>query len=498
MSLSEELQEHIAACFTGLWIETAEREDALLEISLLCRQHDWNLAVWDVEQGFQCAGESHSESQAGTADPLAAIRTLNALATPTGSALLVLPDFHRFLNSAEIVQALRRQIVQGKQNRTFVIILSPVVQIPVELETLFLVLHHERPNREQLAEIAQGIATEAGELPEGEALDRVLDAAAGLTRYEAEGAFSLSLVREGAIGPEAIWQLKSQTFQKAGLLQLYRGRETFSDLGGLETLKNFCLRAMRQQGNPDPLKRPKGVMLLSPPGCGKSSFAKSLGHETGRPTIILDVGRLYGGIVGETEKNVRQAFQMIDAMQPAVVMLDEVEKALSGVGGSGRSDSGVSSRLFGNFLTWLNDHESDTFVICTCNDISSLPAEFSRAGRFDGLFFIDLPNAEERNAIWAICLRTFSLDPAQPKPKDDLFTGAEIHACCRLAALLDVPLVEAATNVVPIAKTAAESIEKLRQWASGRCLSASQPGLYEYQSGSPKKRRQIPRDPSAN
>ena len=151
---------------------------------------------------------------------MAAIRAVNALATPDGTAILVLQNFHRFLQSAEIVQALTRQIVTGKQNRTFVVILSPVVQIPTELEKLFVVLEHELPSREQLAEIARGIATEDDELPEGSELETVLDAASGLTRHEAENAFSLSLVRHSRITPPAVWELKSQMLKKSGLLSL--------------------------------------------------------------------------------------------------------------------------------------------------------------------------------------------------------------------------------------------------------------------------------------
>ena len=182
-------------------------------------------------------------------------------------------------------------------------------------------------------------------------------------------------------------------------------------------------------------------------------------------------------------------------------MIDEVEKALSGVAASGSTDSGVTARLFGTFLTWLNDHESDVFTICTCNDISKLPPEFSRAERFDGIFFLDLPSVQQKRAIWRIYLEMFGLDPQQPKPVDADFTGAEIKACCRLAALLDVPLVEAARNVVPVARTAAESVERLRAWASGRCLSADAPGgIYQRNgsTGSAKPCRKVRRQDLSN
>lgn len=245
MTLSQRLREYISACFTGLWIESAEHEDALAEIAGLCTAENWRLARWDIEHGLRTSTSGVSPPDATGADPLAAIRALSALAAPDGTTLLVLVNFHRFLNSAEVVQALAEQLSAGKQHRTFVVVLAPIVQIPRELEKQFLVLEHELPGRTQLLEIMQGIATEPGELPEGPVLERVLDAASGLTRYEAEGAFSLSLVRHGRVKPEVIWELKSQLLKKSGLLSLHRGVESFTSLGGLHALKAFCLRALR-------------------------------------------------------------------------------------------------------------------------------------------------------------------------------------------------------------------------------------------------------------
>lgn len=239
MTLSERLLEYVQACFTGLWIESAEHDDALREIAQMCRDRNWKLATWNIDAGLQIPG-SEQPADAGGDDPLAAIRAINALATPDSSALLVLDNFHRFLQSAEIVQALAGQVTTGKQNRTFVIVLSPVVDIPTELEKHFVVLEHDLPGREQLEEIARGIATEEGELSEGDALETVLDAAAGLTRYEAEGAFSLSLVRHSEINPQAVWELKSGMLKKSGLLSLHRGSEKFADLGGTPASYSLC------------------------------------------------------------------------------------------------------------------------------------------------------------------------------------------------------------------------------------------------------------------
>jgi hypothetical protein len=498
MTLAERLAEYVRACFTGLWVQSFEHQDALAEIAGLCRAHGWSLATWDIDKGLSLAGQSaESGGITNAADPLAAIRSLNALASPDGTALLVLVNFHRFLGSPEVVQALDAQIHAGKQGRTFVVVLSPVVQVPVELEKQFVVIEHDLPGRDQLEAIARSIAVEPGELPEGDELGRVLDAAAGLTRFEAEGAYSLSLVRHGRVAAEPLWELKSGMLKKSGLLSLHRGGETFADLGGLGALKSFCSRALRP-GRPAGVHA-RGVLLLGPPGSGKSAFCKALGSETGRPTLILDVGALLGSLVGQSEANVRQALRLVDAMSPCVVMVDEVEKALAGSSGSS-GDSGVSARLFGTLLSWLNDRASDSFVVCTANDISRLPPEFSRSERFDATFFLDLPGPEEKRAIWRMYRERYALDPACRLPRDRDWTPAEVKACCRLAALLDIPLVDAAQNIVPVAITAGESVERLRSWASGRCLSADRPGIYSRDGSGPERPgRSVQRsDPSAN
>lgn len=495
MTLTERLSEYIRACFSGIWIESHEHHDALSEIAQLCREEGWRLATWDIESGLVIPGQA-SPAEAGGQDPLAAIRSVNALATDQGTAILVLQNFHRFLQSAEIVQALAKQILTGKQNRTFIVVLSPIVQVPTELEKLFVILEHDLPSREQLQQIAQGVATEQGELPVGADLQRVLDAAAGLTRYEAENAFSLSLVRHSRVEAEPLWQMKAQQLKKSGLLSLHRDSDDFSSLGGLVALKAFCKRSLLQPAR-DPRKRARGVLLLGVPGTGKSAFAKALGKETGRPTLVLDIGALMGSLVGQTEQNIRQALKIADAISPCILYCDEIEKSLSGIGNSG--DSGVATRLFGTLISWMNDHTSDVYLIATCNDISKLPPEFSRAERFDGIFFLDLPHTEEKRLIWQMYLDFYGLDANQQLPSDEAWTGAEIKACCRLSALLDMPITMTAEHVVPVAVTAAESVDRLRNWASGRCLRAERTGIYQKVEIKTGSRRRINRpDPSTN
>ena len=210
---------------------------------------------------------------------------------------------------------------------------------------------------------------------------------------------------------------------------------------GLDALKAFCkdVMAPRTDG-----LMPKGVMLLGVPGTGKSAFAKALGKETSRPTLCLDLGSLMNKHVGETEANLRQALKVADAMAPCVLFIDEVEKGLAG---TGSDSSGVTTRMFGSLLTWLNDHKSDVFVVCTCNNIQGIPPEFSRSGRFDAVYFIDTPTADQREAIWEIYERIYG--KRGDRPECEGWTGAEIKACCYLAALRRRFLIQAATRGCP-------------------------------------------------
>ena len=504
MRLTQQLTDYINACFTGLWIRTHEPDEAEREIVQHAKQKEWIIAVWDIANGLRLPGAKNARQDTGAGDPLAALRALPALASQKGTALLLLHNFHAFLKSPEVIQTTFSQLIAGKQQRTFIVVLSPIVTIPVELEKLFVVIEHALPDREQLLQIARELTIEDPNspeaermepvaLPDGEQLDRVLDAAAGLTRYEAEGSFSLSLTRHNAFQPQCIWELKAQTLKKNNLLTLHRGGERFETLGGLSNLKDFCRRALQ----PGKRVKARGVLLVGVPGTGKSAFAKALGNETGRPTLILDMGALYGSLVGATEANVRQALKIADAMAPCILFCDEVEKGLSGVGGQG--DSGVSTRLFGTMLTWLADHDTDVFFLGTANNISMLPPEFTRAERLDGIFFLDTPTGKDKDSIWSLYREPFGIPSTQARPDDTDWTGAEVRSCCRLAALLDVSLAQAARHVVPVAITAAEQIEKLRSWASGRCLAASEPGIYQ-RNGQPvpKSSRRINRGPTDN
>ncbi len=502
MTLTQRLTEYISACFTGLWVQSHEHEDAIRDIARMCHQEKWRLAVWDVCAGLQLHGQDGGQAvdAAGT-DPLAAIRSINALAAKDTSAILVLVNFHRFLESAETVQTLFQQITRGKQNRTFIVVLSPIVKIPVELEKLFTLVEHALPDRSQLEQIARLTATQPSDLDEAE-LPRILNAAAGMTRYEAENAFSLCLAKERPenapadwhphLDPEVIFDLKAQAIAKSGLAKIYKGTESLADIGGLARIKYHLSLCAGVTGD----LQPKGLVLVGQPGTGMSHIAKAAGKILGRPVIMASLSRLKGSLVGETGANTRRLLALVRAIGRCVVVLDEGNQQLGG--GAERHET--TEEMIGELLTYLNDQQ-DAFFILTANEIASLPDALTRPGRFEGVYFVDLPSAEQQEAIWSICLQKYKLDSKQTRPAYEGWTGAEIDQCCKVARMYRMSLTEAALFVVPICVRQAEQIEARRQWANGACLDAEGPAYFRWNGSRTtpiKPGRKIRRDPSLN
>ena len=471
-TLKERFAELVRAAFPGVLVATPEPEEVLRDVAGVCGENGWNVATWRADGG-----------EDGPADPLAAVKALPQSGDGETPSLLVMLHPHRFFQSAELLAAMRTTLAAGKTRRTCLVLVMPTADLPPELARDFAVLEHPLPSREELDAVARGVATEAGELPEE--LWPVLDAAAGLTRGEAENAFALSLVRHGKLDPDPLWELKARQLRSGGPLTLHRNGEGFSTLGGLNALKDFCRKALT---NLHPVAEPKGVLLLGPPGVGKSAFAKALGDEVGRPTLSLDIGGLMGSLVGQTEENTRRALATVEAMAPCVLFVDELEKGLAGTGGGSQQDSGIGTRMLGTLLSWLADRPPGVFCVATSNDASRLPAELTRSGRFDATFFLDLPPAEQRALIWDRYRDEYDIDPDDLPADDEGWTGAEIESCCRLGALLNVPLAQAGSHVVPVSESGREALARLRRWASGRCLDAEGGGVYR------RRERQEERD----
>jgi hypothetical protein len=570
MSLRQTLDEHIKAVFTGMWIKSFEHNDAIQEIAQLCddrENKDWQLLRWDVAYHLRGADPLLSLPVVQQADPdlvaqytparqagqqgqprvnippdavatapfaepsqlFDALPTIasqcKALYPHVNVLILVLENFHRMWTSKAAplyIQKIQQLIKDGKSGfsvkvgdnegdvsdiYTYIIGISPDIDLPPELQRQITVIDHALPNKDQLWEIIEKVADES-EIPSAEERPAVLEAAAGLTRMEAENAVALSLIRsvaekrktdptaqDGVVDPSVIWEVKAQCLKKSGLLELYDGSASFDDMGGIAEFREYSVDLLNSSRNNDnPLLVPKGLMLLGVPGSGKSQAARCLATATNRRLLQMDVGSLMSKYVGDSDKNMREALDIADAMSPCILFIDEVEKGLAGVGEGRVGDSGVSTRMFGQLLGWLNDHTTDVFTICTSNDISKLPPEFSRAERFDGVFFFDMPSAEERQAIWEIYLNMFGHEGADMNKLisgSDNWTGAEIRACCRLAAMRRKPLEDQMGSIVPVATMADTSLDRLRSWASGRCQSVREAGIY-YRPNEGKKKAERP------
>jgi hypothetical protein len=342
------------------------------------------------------------------------------------------------------------------------------------------------PDRAQLERIARELTIDQpDDMSSGDALQRLLDAAAGLTRYAAEAAFALSLTRYNSLRPDCVWELKAQALTKSGLCSLYRGEpQSFDRLQGVDHLRHLTARLLR----PDCPVPPKGWLFVGPPNCGKTAVAKAIATDNGLPLIIADLPVLKGKYVGESEGRVRRFIALCEAAAPCCVFLDEVEDALAGATADQAGDSGVSRDQLSTLLKWRSESKARVFLMATCNEPERLlkvkQGALFRDGRFDGVVFFDLPGREAKDAMWEWYRAVYGIPRETPNPADDGWAPGNIEVCCQRAVQYQISLSEAGRYVRP---TATEDVERLRVWASGRCLSSSSPGIY-YRDGEPPPR----------
>lgn len=487
--MQAELSDYIRAGFAGIWLVTFEEVRAEALLARTAEDLGYSLHSWSVTGGLVCVGTGAGEP---VNDPLQAVSSLGEL--PERS-ILVLRDFQQFLGDAGqpadpvLTRTLREQLRRARCSSRVAVVLGCRLVLPPELEKEFAVLQLGLPDRDDLCRIAGGIATSAGITPDDAALAAAADAARGLTSTEAEDVMALTVVRGRPLDPLLIAAEKAQSLKKGGLLELVETPTSLADVGGLDGLKSWLLRR-RHAFTPEAafgLPVPRGILLLGIPGTGKSLTARAIAGVLEKPLLRLDAGRLFAGVVGESEANLRRAIAMAEAAAPCVVWIDELEKALSGSRSSGSTDGGTAARVFGAFLSWLQDKDSPVFVVATANDISQLPPELLRKGRIDEIFFLDLPGEAERAEIWRIHIARRrrdpqALDPAALVRQSDGFTGAEIEQAFIDALYMaydagrDVcreDVLEALRRTVPLSVTMAEDIRALRQWASKRARSAS-------------------------
>ncbi|MBI4966226.1 MAG: AAA family ATPase [Desulfomonile tiedjei] len=454
------IQDYLKAGYPALLVRTHEPE-RFINAAL----HEANGRTpfqWDVVRGFRELGNGAEWEEADPFD------LPNVAARGKEKAVWFLRNYHFWLNEPPVIQALQNNLPMCKTKGITLVIVSAEARLPLELEREVVVLDFPLPTRDELNTILGGLVESTGIEPEDEGA--VLDAAQGLTWEEAENALALALVRQKKIDPHTICTLKAQMVEKSAALQFSQFTETFASLGGLENLKEWTLNRFQNRKPGLPFR---GILLLGVPGTGKSHFAKALGNEVGWPVLSLDMGRVFGSLVGESEAKMREALKVVDAMAPCVLFIDEIEKGLAGVGGSA-TDGGTTQRVGGTFLTWLNDHASEVFVIATCNDYAKLPPEYTRMGRWDAIFFVDNPGPGEQAQILNIYLKQFQVVPTDieyPDLKD--YSGAEIRQVAIEAAYNGFHLEGAASFVIPISKSQKAQMDALREWAKFRTIPAS-------------------------
>jgi SpoVK/Ycf46/Vps4 family AAA+-type ATPase len=455
--------------------------------------------LWTVTHGIVEYGQPRNVTQHNTVSPEAAIEWVMRQREP---GLFVFKDLHPFIDSPAVKRWLRDAIASFKGTQKSILLMSPVQEVPIELEKEVVVIDFAMPD---MAELNQVLTNQLDQIRTRrittETREKLLKAALGLTRDEAEKVYRKAYVTTGRLTEEEVdivLSEKKQLIRRNGILEFIEEDETINSVGGLEELKHWLKQrsnAFTERAREYGLPQPKGMLILGVPGCGKSLIAKTTSRLWGLPLLRLDMGRVYdGSMVGRSEANLRSALKTAESISPAILFIDEMDKAFAGSTGSSDSDGGTSSRIFGSFLTWMQEKTSPVFVMATANRVERLPGEFLRKGRFDEIFFVDLPNAEERKEIFNIHLvkrrrdiTRFDLD--QLANVCDGFSGAEIEQAL-IAAMYDafaqdreftqLDIIAACRATLPLSKTMTEQVTALRDWARQRARPAAS-SVAEYQ-----------------
>ncbi len=490
--VDQELETLIRARYPLLYVVSWEEKRVEDALRAICSARGKRMFVWTVTQGLVSSPSARDKQ---TRAPMAALDFIEASNDP---AVFVLKDFHPFISDTEIARRLRDLTNSLKTTYKTVVIVAPTLKLPAELEKEVTVVDYALPTVQDLDRLLENIIQSVKANPQidtkltQDERERVLEAALGLTATEAENVFARSLVEKRKFDVDVVLTEKEQIIRKSGMLEYYRLDEGMADVGGLDVLKDWMRKrtqAFGQRARDFGLPAPKGILLLGVQGCGKSLSCKAVAAQWRLPLLRLDVGKIFGGIVGQSEENMRRAIRMSESIAPTILWLDELEKGFAGTQSSGISDGGTTARVFASFITWLQEKTAPVFVVATANRIEDLPPELLRKGRFDEIFFVDLPSEEERQEIFEIHIRKRKRDPAnfdihQLAAASIGFSGAEIEQVI-VAALYDAfdqhrditteDLLHNIRNSVPLSRTMKEQIDELRKWASTRARNASTP-----------------------
>jgi SpoVK/Ycf46/Vps4 family AAA+-type ATPase len=501
MNFQSELETLIRARYPILYIISNEEMRVQQLVLEIARKRQKKVFEWSCSMGMVPAGasiQSQKARNASTRDPINALDQVIELVEP---AIFIFKDFHPFLAKSNfaVIRKLKEIALHLKNSFKTIILVSPLMEIPAELEKEITVLNHPLPSRDDLNELLDRIIDELKQFKQitldldDPGRERLLQAALGLTLGEAENVFAKILVKHERLDGDDVNEVlaeKQQIIRKSGLLEYYAATENFAHVGGLGVLKDWLNKravAFTSEARAFGLPAPKGILMLGVQGCGKSLCAKAVSNQWQLPLLRFDMGRMFGSFVGSSEENVRRAIAVAESVAPAILWVDEIDKAFAGAQGSGVSDGGTTARVFGTFLTWLSEKTAPVFVVATANDISQLPPELLRKGRLDEIFFVDLPTEAERADVFRIHLARRGRDANQfdiqalVAASNDL-SGAEVEQAI-ISALYDAfsgqselttnHILTTLTQTVPLARTMEEQITGLRRWAEGRARSAS-------------------------
>lgn len=499
--MQEELSILIQAQYPLIYLVTSEEERTEGAIALIAqaKSQQRRVYVWTVTHGIVEYGQSRNITQHNTVSPEAAIQWVIQQKEP---GIYIFKDLHPFIDSPATTRWLRDAIASFKGKHKSIILMSPVQQVPIELEKEVVALDYPLPDLAELNQVlSQQLEQARSRRTSTETREKLLKSALGLTRDEAEKVYRKARVKAGRLTEDEVnivLSEKKQLIRRNGILEYIEEDETIDSVGGLEELKRWLKQrsnAFTERAREYGLPQPKGMLILGVPGCGKSLIAKTTSRLWGLPLLRLDMGRVYdGSMVGRSEANLRNALKTAESISPVILFIDELDKSFGGSSGSSDSDGGTSSRIFGSFLTWMQEKTSPVFVMATANRVERLPGEFLRKGRFDEIFFVDLPTTEERQQIFTIHLKKRRreidrFDIEQLAKVCDGFSGAEIEQAL-VAAMYEafaqdreftqLDIIAAIKATQPLSRTMTEQVAALREWARQRARPAAS-SVAEYQ-----------------
>ena len=483
---SEQLDLMIRARTSLIWIRSGEeaRVETLLRQAASRLQHQ--LGSWDFIDGLQ--GILNAEGT-GSRQPMAVLQWLRDLdsARPT---LLLLKDFHRFCEDPGVARMLRNLQQSLRSTPHTLVVCCGAWTPPADLDEALTLLDLPLPDSDDLRQLLGNISQSSGQPLDPGVLEQLTRACSGLSELRVRQVAARALARRGQLGAadlEEVLEEKRQTIARSEVLEFCATATGTEAIGGLDVLKGWLQqrhRAFSDEARRFGLPMPRGVLLVGPQGTGKSLTAKAIARSWSMPLLRLDVGRLFAGLVGASEARTRETIQRAEAMAPCVLWIDEIDK---GFGGDSRSDGGTSQRVLASVLTWMAEKQSPVFVVATANGVEKLPPELLRKGRFDEIFLLDLPSVEERRSILQLHLN--QRRPGLDLPLDTVvsrsegFSGAELEqtvieamhlAFAENRELIETDLIRAASQLIPLSRTAREQLDQLKQWAaSGRARPAS-------------------------